>query len=159
MIRNVGDSRTYDIHRHPTTNDLCDGNNLHEVFSAHLGNDTRGNCSSKRPHGLHVTHLDSERTRKKPMTVMTNFVMVRGMPDIRFPMMTNTHGPVTDSTGLETTARVSLWAVQPLNRVSMLPTWPRMTLRGVRTLDLECHKVLVEVRITSSHPYHKERVV
>ena len=65
IIRNVGDSRTYDIHRHPTTNDLCDGNNLHEVFSAHLGDDTRGNCSSKRPHGLHVTHLDSKSNEEE----------------------------------------------------------------------------------------------
>ena len=80
----------------------------------------------------------ARETRKKPMTVMTNFVMVRGMPDIRFPMMTNTHGPVTDSTGLETTARVSLWAVPHLNRVPLLPTWPWRTLRRVRTLGLEC---------------------
>ena len=75
-IRSLGDSCTCDtfgekyhwsphLHRHPTTHDFGDGNNPHEVFPAHLGDGTIGNCNSKRPHGLPVTHFDGESNKEE----------------------------------------------------------------------------------------------
>ena len=53
------------LHRHPTTHDFGDGNNAHEVFPAYLGDGTIGNCNSKRPHGLPVTHFDGESNKEE----------------------------------------------------------------------------------------------